>query len=214
MEISEPDDFLPIKRPKSSKRHSSSSSSGKSFSRRSAGHSRPRSLSVTEKPVGVPHLTLLVDMPTSMSVDSSTTTSPTSNQEQQQQQQPLKLSPTVMEAKTRHFMRSSSGGTSNVTDSRERLTYTTFKDGLLNKNKRALGNVDFCFRCNHQVSNQSDLVKSTEKTGYKLATGTTTQIPVYRSIFLCTACVVWFHNEKSGDTIPCIKITSEALEYF
>lgn len=152
----------------------------------------------------IPELTILKDNTTSMSIDSSL--SPRDRD---------KLSPTHIESVTRRFSRSCSGGNANQTGSRERLSYIPHKDGLLNKNTLPFVGVDFCFHCGHKPLLASDLIKCTEKTGYKLdGSG---HIPVYRTVFLCVTCVNSREQSKSNianDVSSCLRISQEALLYF
>lgn len=185
---------------------------GKSDERRRS--QRCKSMSIAESRLSdskVPELVIpLLDLPLTMSLDSISPTAHSS----------MTLSPDRIESHSMKLLRRSSSG-SNQAGSREKINYTKHQDGLLHRNMITFDGVDFCFRCNARVANVSDLTKSIEKTGYKL--NGSEQIPVYRTIFLCTECLCWFKKEKTfkktscsdgESSIPCIRITSDALSFF
>jgi hypothetical protein len=115
-----------------------------------------------------------------------------------------------------NLRRSSSGNIQG--DSREKLIYTKYKDGLLNENKLAFEGITSCFKCDpkdhdYVVDVQfAYLVESCQKTGYKLSNDG--PVPVYRTVFLCVHCMEDVNKKRLIDPNFSLKITSNALAYF
>lgn len=101
----------------------------------------------------------------------------------------------------------------SCSNSREQLIYTKHRDGLLNENKRTFDDVNFCFVCDENVILHYLLVKTIEKTGYKLDK-TDGQLPVYRVVFLCPQCQETTKRAKLRNPSFSLKITLQALAYF
>jgi len=201
-----------LENPPPTKERSRNSKRNSSSKRHSAKSKHPKTLNLTD--VLTPESTHSPSTPTSMSIESPSS----------QSVERLFLSSDGSSGND------SVGTLKSPADSREKLVYTKYGDGLLNENKLTFANVASCFLCdNEEQKTRShddvryrayssgaigphDLIQSRQKTGYKL--GKDGPVPVYRTVFLCLYCTDDIKKKRFTDPNFSLKITTKALAYF
>lgn len=128
----------------------------------------------------------------------------------------------------RLLLKRSASDKSPSSDSRERMVYTHYRDGLLNENKLPFDAVTSCFMCDGYNTHGGDdvrqrahstgsirlhnLIESRQKTGYKLSKDG--HVYVYRTVFLCVYCMEEVKKKRLLDPNFYLEITANAKTYF